>query len=79
MIRLLPVLLTTVAVVILSGQVLAEETKRPGSPGPEMMFKRLDRNQDGKVAADEVPDWARHLAARMLPLADEARELADRI
>lgn len=47
--------------------------RRPGQPGsdrtrnPEEMFKRLDRNKDGKLTLDEVPEAFRN---RIKPLFD---------
>ena len=44
-----------------------------GLPGPEMIdqiFRHLDRNQDGKVIADEIPDEARGRFDRLAIMAD---------
>ncbi len=59
--RLLPSILTALAVVVLPQIVAAEEAKRPERSGPKTLFKRLDANQDGVITADEVseetPKW----------------------
>jgi len=31
------------------------------------------------ISADQAPDWARRLADRFLPFADEARKLAEEV
>jgi len=61
--RILPSVLTALAVVLLPQWVAAEEGKRPDGPRPEMrhqrpnpevMFKRLDANHDGIITPDEI-------------------------
>lgn len=48
-----------------------QPVRRPGQPGsdrarnPQEMFRRMDRNQDGKLALDEIPEPIR---SRMKPL-----------
>lgn len=50
--------LTAWAGVVLSQALLAAEAGGPPRPGPEMMFKRLDANQDGRIVAEEIPPGA---------------------
>ena len=59
------------------------EEKSPGSlggpaglPDPEVMFKRLDKNQDGKIVLDEVPDEGRDRFEQLLARADKNGDMA---
>ncbi|MEX0978051.1 MAG: hypothetical protein WDZ48_04330, partial [Pirellulales bacterium] len=46
--------------------------KRPESGrGPAELFKRMDRNADGKVTADEVPEERRAMVAKMIERGDK--------
>ena len=46
--------------------------KRPeGRPGGEQLFRRMDRNSDGKVTADEVPEERREFIARLIKRVDK--------
>jgi Ca2+-binding EF-hand superfamily protein len=46
--------------------------KRPeGRPGAEQLFRRMDRNSDGKVTADEVPEERREFIARLIKRVDK--------
>jgi len=57
--RVLPVVLTALAVVVLPKAVLAADDPRPHTPpDPQSLFKRLDANHDAEISADEVPDRA---------------------
>ena len=56
--KLLPILPTALAVVVLSSWSQAAEPPGRGPHGPEMMFKRLDANKDGKVTAIAVESSA---------------------
>jgi Ca2+-binding EF-hand superfamily protein len=54
---------------------------KPGQPpesgrGPAELFKRMDRNADGKVTADEVPEERRPLVAKMIDLGDKDNDSA---
>ena len=46
---------TVVAVVVLPQILAAEESKTPGPPSPEMLFRLLDANHDGVISEDEIP------------------------
>ena len=48
-------LATVVAVLVLPQIVAAGESKTPGPPGPEMLFKLLDANHNGVISEDEIP------------------------
>jgi Ca2+-binding EF-hand superfamily protein len=55
-----------------AGNRRPEGRERPeGRPGREALFKRWDKNGDGKVTADEVPEQARGLFQRMLERFDK--------
>jgi hypothetical protein len=69
--RMLTVLAFGCSALALSGVVSAAEAERPGPPGPEMMFQRMDRNRDGRVALDEVPDGAPDFVKELLKRADK--------
>jgi len=46
--------------------------KRPeGRPGAEQLFRRMDRNSDGKVTADEVPEERREFIVRLIKRVDK--------
>ena len=51
--------------------------RRPESGrGPAELFKRMDRNADGKVTADEVPEERRPLVAKMIERGDKDSDQA---
>ena len=54
-------------------QVSAADTPehRGGPPGSPMMFQRIDKNKDGKITADEIPDGAPDFVKEMLKRADK--------
>lgn len=66
-------LLAAVAAATFTFQVSAADTPahRGGPPGAPMMFQRLDRNHDGKITADEVPDGAPEFVKETLKQADK--------
>ncbi|GAG53327.1 unnamed protein product, partial [marine sediment metagenome] len=68
--RLLLVLMTAVAVVVLPQALLADDGHPPTRPRPEMLFKRLDADGDGQVAAEEIPERAPESLKAMLKRAD---------
>ena len=72
--KALPCVLTALAVVVLPQALAAQEAKRPGRPGPEMLFKRLDANQDGAISADEVPDGVPEPIKQALIRADQNKD-----
>jgi len=74
MCRVIPGLLTALAVVVLPQIVAAQEAKRPERPGPEALFKRLDANHDGVVTAAEVPQRAPEGLKRALIRADKNKD-----
>ena len=46
--------------------------KRPaGRPSAEQLFRRMDRNSDGKVTADEVPEERREFIVRLIKRVDK--------
>ena len=45
--------------------------KPDGRPGPEMMFKRLDANGDGKITLDEVPEERRERFKKLIERGDK--------
>lgn len=50
------------------------QTDRPGQrrrPDPQAFFKRLDRNGDGKVTLDEIPEQRKEIFERMLARLDK--------
>ncbi|HID24749.1 MAG TPA: EF-hand domain-containing protein, partial [Planctomycetaceae bacterium] len=47
--------------------VLAQE----GRPRPEQIFDRLDKNDDGKITSDEVPEQRREMFGRLVEKGDE--------
>ena len=67
-------LATVVAVFVLPQIVAAEESKRPGPPGPEMLFKLLDANHDGVISEDEIPADAPEPLKALLKAADKKRD-----
>jgi Ca2+-binding EF-hand superfamily protein len=53
----------------------AQEPKaKPGPGNPEVMFQRLDKNQDGKITADEVPETAPDFVKEMLKRSDKNQD-----
>jgi len=69
--RVVPLVLTALAVVVLPHVLRADDAKRPERPGPEAFFKRLDANHDGQVTVDEVPEKAPERLKAMLKRADK--------
>lgn len=69
--KLVPMLSSATALAVLCSAATAEDQKRPGPRGPEMMLKRLDQNQDGKVTADEIPEAAPEFVKGLLKRADK--------
>ena len=73
--RVLPLLLTAVAVGMLSQIATAQPPQRgPGRPDPEQLFKRLDANHDGNVTVDEIPEGAPDRLKGLLKRADADRD-----
>ena len=68
--RLLLVLMIAAAVVVLPQALLADDAQPPTRARPEMLFKRLDANGDGQVAAEEIPERAPESLKAMLKRAD---------
>jgi Ca2+-binding EF-hand superfamily protein len=66
-------LLAAAAAAMITAQVSAADApERPGGPpDPQVMFQRLDRNQDSKITADEVPEAAPDFVKEMLKRADK--------
>jgi hypothetical protein len=64
-------LATVVAVLLLPQIVAAGESKTPGPPGPEMLFKLLDANHDGVISEDEIPADAPEPLKAFLKAADK--------
>ena len=64
-------LATVVAVLVLPQIVAAGESKTPGPPGPEMLFKLLDANHDGVISEDEIPANAPEPLKALLKAADK--------
>ncbi|NLX96805.1 MAG: hypothetical protein GXY83_11570 [Rhodopirellula sp.] len=66
-------LLLAVAALLSASHVYGAEgpASEAGPPGPDTMFQRLDRNHDGKVTADEIPDQAPEFLKEMLKRADK--------
>lgn len=55
-----------------AGGDASKPAKRPESGrGPAELFKRMDRNADGKVTADEAPEERRPLVAKMIERGDK--------
>jgi len=78
-------LLAAFAVVVLPQLAVAQPPGGPSGRGPEMLMKHLDKDQDGVIGLDEVPERAERLQA-MLKRADKdgdgkvtADELAEAI
>ncbi len=72
--KALPCVLTALAVVVLPQALAAQESKRPGRPGPEMLFQRLDANKDGAISADELPDGVPEPIKQALIRADRNKD-----
>lgn len=51
--------------------VVAQEPPKDGPPGPEMLFGRLDANQDGVISEDEMPAEAPEPLKALLKAADK--------
>ena len=49
----------------------AENTPAKAGPAPEQIFKRMDRNGDGKVTVDEVPENRRPMVERLIKRGDK--------
>jgi len=64
-------LLAAVGLALLPLAAQAQESKRPQGPDREGMFKRLDKNQDGVIAGDEIPDAAPEPLKQWLKKADK--------
>ena len=66
-------LLAAAAAAMFTFQVSAADTPehRGGPPGSPMMFQRIDKNKDGKITADEIPDGAPDFVKEMLKRADK--------
>jgi hypothetical protein len=63
--------------VYLATQGSAQEPKdRPGPGNPDVMFQRLDKNQDGKITADEVPEAAPEFLKEFLKRSDKDQDKA---
>ncbi|MEI8375188.1 MAG: hypothetical protein WCJ35_20400 [Planctomycetota bacterium] len=65
------IIATVVAVVVLPQTLAAEESKTPGPPGPEMQFRLLDANHDGVISEDEIPAGAPEPLKSLLKAADK--------
>jgi len=72
--RMLTVLAFGWSGLALCGAVLAAESDRPEPPGPGMMFQRLDRDGDGRVKLDEIPDAAPDFVKELLKRADKDQD-----
>lgn len=55
-----------------------KKPKRPGGRDPEMMFKKLDANNDGKLSKDEFKKVVEMIAQRAEKLKDKP-ELVDKL
>ncbi len=66
-------LLAAIAATMFTFQLSAADGPAPkeGPPRAPMMFPRLDKNHDGKITADEVPDGAPDFVKEMLKRADK--------
>ena len=72
MCRVLAGFVAALAIAMLPRVSLASEEQRPPErPNPEMLLKRLDSNQDGKVTVDEIPERAPEHFKAMLRDADK--------
>jgi Ca2+-binding EF-hand superfamily protein len=49
----------------------AEDEKKPDGPNPEALFKQLDKNNDGQLTEDEIPDEQQRLFKRLVRNADK--------
>jgi len=49
---------------------------RRGRPNPEQMFKRLDKNNDGKITLDEVPEERKGFWEKVIANADKDNDQA---
>jgi len=72
--KVLPCVLTTLAVVAVPLVLAAEETKRPDRPDPAALFQRLDADKDGVITAAEVSDGVPEPIKQMLIRADENKD-----
>ena len=66
-------LLAAAAAAMLNFQVSAADAPehRGGPPGAPLMFQRMDKNQDHKLTADEIPDGAPDFVKELLKRADK--------
>jgi Ca2+-binding EF-hand superfamily protein len=68
-------LLAAIPVALVASQARADDPQGPGPRGgPGMLFQRLDRNKDGKVTADEVPETAPEFVKDVLRKADKDQD-----
>jgi hypothetical protein len=74
MIRPLAIVLAPALVAVLCSAPLQADDKEAGQTPGTMMFKRLDKNQDGKVTADEIPEAAPEVIKGMLKRADKNQD-----
>jgi Ca2+-binding EF-hand superfamily protein len=52
----------------------AQEGRPAEGPKPEELFSQLDKNDDGKLGADEVPDERKRFFERLLRVADKDQD-----
>ena len=70
-------LLSSLPIVFGAGGLPAAEDQRgPGPFEPGVLFQRLDKNHDGKITADEIPDAAPDRLKEMLKRADKNQDKA---
>jgi Ca2+-binding EF-hand superfamily protein len=73
--RRLNLCLLTLPLVLGTGGLLAAEGERgPGPFEPRVLFQRLDKNQDGKITADEIPEGAPERIKEFLKRADKNQD-----
>lgn len=63
--------LTATALLLPQGSQGAEDEKKPDGPNPEALFKQLDKNNDGQLSEDEIPDEQQRLFKRLVRNADK--------
>lgn len=63
--------LTATALLLPQANLRAEDEKKPTGPDPAALFKQLDKNNDGQLTEDEIPDEQQRLFKRLVRNADK--------
>ncbi len=71
MLKRLPYLLLAGVSLLYAQLAQADDDAKPAAADNEALFKQLDKNSDGQVAEDEIPQEKRRLFRRLLRTGDK--------